>query len=500
MLPTSVDLSASYDALVQTYLGMLERIAQGWLLSGATCFALMQGERVLFIAPPEGQPTSHDLIEALPSNELGGINLSITIKREPANEARLQADASLVAQLLTLECELNVMTQELVTQQDQLLALYDLNHALDQCFELIPSLAVMAQISQRLTQAESAVAALLIDGQIVENRRGLAVTAEMLQAAFEMQGSRPWQTPVPGIGYVLYVPIQVRKRPGVLALTLGYEFSSPQIKLMRAVAEQGRTHLDNVLLHEEQVAQTRLQTEVELARSVQTRLQPRPPRPQPKIDLFGASIAARHVGGDFFDYMLKPNAAPLIIIGDVAGKGLPAALVMTMARTAIRGAIGAGLFSPEKIMSHVNNDLYDDFTELGLFTTAFVARYEAEPGELIYANAGHSPIVCYVPGEGARIVEAEDTALGVLPGYEYGEQRLTLPPGGLLVAATDGFVEAENILGDRFGYQPFLREIERYAHLSAEALTEHLFTVVRDYRGDVPQSDDLTMIVFKRTE
>src|SRR5579871_3113908 len=400
MIPTSVDTSASYDALVQTYLGMLERIAQGWLLSGATCFALVQENRVLFVSPPDAQPSDHDLVKPMPSGELGGVNLSITIEHDPAHEARLNADAFLVSQLLTLERELNSMTQELVTQQDQLLALYDLNHALDQCFELIPSLAVLAQISLRLTQADTSVAALLIDEQIVENHIGLAVTSDMLRAALDSppQAGRPWQTTLPNGSYILYVPMQVRKRPGVLALTLSYEFSSPQIKLLRAVAEQGRTHLDNVLLHEEQVAQTRLQTEIELARSVQTRLQPRPPAPQPRLDLFGASEAARHVGGDFFDFIIKPKALPLIVIGDVAGKGLPAALVMTMARTAIRSAISAPLLSPGAIMSHVNDDLYDDFTELGLFTTAFVARYDTDSGELIYANAGHSPIAYYEIG------------------------------------------------------------------------------------------------------
>lgn len=498
---TQVDLATEYEVFVHNYRSVLESMAQRWLLEGASIFAVLHGSHALYSFPANTLPQMNSVIIPLPN--LQWLFLSVDIQDTSIVRSRLGTDALLLAHLVTLESELDNMTQELITIQDQQLGLYELNRALDQCVELHTSLAVIARISQRLTNAHNVITALQIDERYVVEQTGSELSPHLLRIAFRTneQEGRSLQPMLLDGGYMLCAPLEIQTGiPGVIVFLRSHEFMSPEIKLVHAIAEQGRTHLRNVMLHEEQIAQARLQTEVDLARRVQTRLLPRRLVPQTGVDIFGASRAANEVGGDFFDYIVKPGVAPLQVIGDVAGKGLHAAMVMTMTRTAMRSAICTEVQSPADLLRQVNVDLYDDLTELGLFTTAFVACYQTSDRVLTYANAGHSPVVYYKPGEGAYMLEADATPLGILPTCFCDNHSLTMSVGSILVAATDGFVEAENAEGVQFGYNRFISEIEAHAYLGAEALTEHLFSAVNAYRGAMPQSDDQTIVIIKRTD
>ena len=205
----------------------------------------------------------------------------------------------------------------------------------------------------------------------------------------------------------------------------------------------------------------RLQMELELAQRVQLRLLPKPTPRIPGIDHWAIFQPASHVGGDFYDFITRKGQPITFIVGDVSGKGMSAALLMTMTRTAIRTEInGAALTTPESIIGRVNSVLYEDYTEQSMFATLFVAQYDSDKRTLYYANAGHSPVIYFRAGEKAQILAADGPAIGILPEAQSKNHSLQFRPGDLLVIGTDGLIEASNLKGSLYGYPRLLQNIE----------------------------------------
>jgi sigma-B regulation protein RsbU (phosphoserine phosphatase) len=276
-------------------------------------------------------------------------------------------------------------------------------------------------------------------------------------------------------------------------------FASPEIKLAHAIAEQAGSQIENVLLHEETVAQARLETEMVLARSVQKRLLPNRAPSVPGLVLHGRTVPALQVGGDFYDFITTPAQGTRLCtfaVGDVSGKGLSAALVMAMTRTVLRSKANGGA-SPAQVLDGANAELYDDFTEVAMFATAFVGQYNPNTQALCFANAGHSPVIYCPSGGPARLLEADGTALGVLPVSLCEDYALPFGPGELLIMGTDGFSEATNAAGEMFGYERLLRLVESLADKPAEAILDALFAAIGSFAAGHLQEDDRTLVVAK---
>jgi len=173
-------------------------------------------------------------------------------------------------------------------------------------------------------------------------------------------------------------------------------------------------------------------------------------------------------------------------------------LVMSMTHTALRGM---GSRSPQPtcaaIAAQVNEQLYDDLTEVGAFVTMFVGQYDNATRLLNFANAGHSPVIYCPQGGSARLLEADGTAVGVLPISLCADQSLRLRPGDLLIAATDGFSEAQNAAGEMFGYERLLQLSEAQARFPAQKILDALFAAVEAFSVGHPQDDDQTIVVLK---
>ncbi|MCX7791085.1 MAG: serine/threonine-protein phosphatase, partial [Chloroflexaceae bacterium] len=217
-----------------------------------------------------------------------------------------------------------------------------------------------------------------------------------------------------------------------------------------------------------------------------------------QLEIYAESRPARQVGGDFYDFIVEPGRPFIFVVGDVTGKGISAALLMTMTRTAIHSKSQFMPFpTPEDVMRQSNEDLYDDFTRVGVFATAFVGQYEAGSRRLVYANAGHAPVI-YRPVEGeAVLLRAESTALGILPKAHCCNQTLRLAPGDLLVVATDGFSDMRGGDDVPFGIERLLELIDRLHHLAPEALAQALFEEVHRFGQGREQDDDQTIVVIK---
>lgn len=441
---------------------------------------------------------------------------------DAASQARLAAEAALIAQLVHQDRELEDLTSELIETQDKLLAFYDLARATRSHLGMAETLKSLAQEAARLVKSEYAFLALKApSGNLTIEDYGSLPTGDetnWLLTSFEQalidgrelslaanteangEGTRSHGLP-PGVRNLFLVPIPIcDERRAALALVnkaVG-PFASPDVKLARAIAEQAGRQIENILLYQETLVQTRLETEMELARTVQMRLLPQHVPTVNGLDLWSGTRPALRVGGDFYDFVSRAQGPLTFAVGDVSGKGMPAALLMSMTHAVFQSAASATpLPTPEEMLGHVNEQLYDDFTEVGAFVTAFVGQYDSANRRLTYANAGHSPVICCPRGGRAALLEADGPALGVLPASLCRDQILRFMPGDLLVVATDGFSEAQNAAGEMFGYEQLLRLVERLTDEPAREIGATLYATVEQFAAGHPQDDDQTLVVLK---
>lgn len=242
----------------------------------------------------------------------------------------------------------------------------------------------------------------------------------------------------------------------------------------------------------------RLKNDMAIAANIQLQLlQQKIPHVQ-GLDLYARSMPALQVGGDFYNFNIHKLGSLVFSVGDVSGKGLPAAMLMAMTRVVLHGAARfMPTVNPKMLLGRINEDLYDDFTELGMFATTFVGCYDPPRHQLTYANAGHSPVIYCPHGGPAVLLEADGPAIGVLSFNHCENLSMDFLPGDVLVVATDGFSEASNAQGDLFGYERLLRAVEQLASLSAEQIAMKMFHYIIQFAEGQDQSDDQTIVVLK---
>jgi len=245
----------------------------------------------------------------------------------------------------------------------------------------------------------------------------------------------------------------------------------------------------------------RLEGELEIARHIQMSMIPEtlPTRPGShdcNIDAFALIQPALEVGGDVYDWLYLDEDRFAFIIGDAAGKGIPASLFMAVARTLIRGHYKIGKTTGE-ILSGVNEELCRD-NEMAMFITLFMGILHIPTGEVTYTNAGHpSPYVIQSTGTIRPLPTAKSPALGVIENVAYESASLRLEPGDILFAYTDGVTEATDSREDF--YKPIrlesaLRAMPNAPRLAARTVCDHVLKDLRSFVGKASQADDITMI------
>lgn len=305
---------------------------------------------------------------------------------------------------------------------------------------------------------------------------------------------------------VLSVPLATSEEAALAgalgALTLigkppGQRFSAGDAKLATAVAAQLAAAIQKTRYVEELREAERVQREVELAAAIQRSLLPAAPPAVPGIALAGRCAPAANVGGDYYDF-LPGHGGVSLLVADVSGHSIGAALMMAMARSILRREIGEGK-GPAEVLAAANVTLFDDLVNSALFITAFCARYDPATRELAYANAGHNlPLLHH--GDGTlEELDTDGAALGILPDVAFEERRTTLAPGETLVLYTDGVVEARAAGGEPFGEERLAHLLTGAAH-GPEALADAVYAAVRGHTGDVPQQDDVTLVVLRCEE
>ncbi|MBM3728926.1 MAG: hypothetical protein FJW40_26305 [Acidobacteria bacterium] len=265
-------------------------------------------------------------------------------------------------------------------------------------------------------------------------------------------------------------------------------YSAGDLRLLESVAPQAGLALENSRLAAQR---ERIQSEIDLAQQVQQRLLPLRPPVVPGLELAGYCRPAQSVGGDYFDYFLAGSGEVVLAVGDVAGKGIPAALLMASLQSSLRGLTVAGIFALDDLMAKLNRLIYDA-TPVNRFATFWVGFYHPETRTLRYATAGHSPaLVCGAGGVGW--LRAPGVGLGLTRSARYEERSIALAAGDTLILYTDGITEARNAQGEEFGEDRLTAAAASKGR--PEELVARIVAAVDAFAAGAPQHDDLTLVI-----
>ena len=254
----------------------------------------------------------------------------------------------------------------------------------------------------------------------------------------------------------------------------------------------------------------RLQSELEIAREVQSQLFPKNIPGLRTLQVYGVCNPARMVSGDYYDFMCIQDSSLAFAIGDVAGKGISAALLMaaiqstmrTQLTTNINAAVtagsgnGASHFSTAELVSRLNKQLYAN-TSPEKYATFCFGLYDDHTNTLTYTNAGHLPPILVRKGQASEL-EVTGTVVGAFPFSRYEEKQLRLDDGDLLVAYTDGITEPENVYGEMFGEQRLTDLLVKYAHQESTEIVARVMEAVQEWTGAGELQDDMTLLVARR--
>ncbi|OYO27921.1 SpoIIE family protein phosphatase [Janthinobacterium sp. PC23-8] len=239
-----------------------------------------------------------------------------------------------------------------------------------------------------------------------------------------------------------------------------------------------------------------IQQELDVARRMQQSIVPKIFPVRAELQMFGLMIAAMEVGGDFYDYFWLSETRIGVVIADVSGKGVPAALFMAVSRTLLR-AIAAAASGPGECLARANNLLVQE-NEQNMFITLFYGILDTRSGQLVYANGGHT--LPFLIHSNATVTTLEGTggmALGVMEDIVYAEKTVFLAPDTTLLLYTDGITEAFNPFDQAFGEQRLAEQLVQSATLKTEPLLTELVACVQTFAAGAPQSDDITCLAMR---
>ena len=246
----------------------------------------------------------------------------------------------------------------------------------------------------------------------------------------------------------------------------------------------------------------RIQSELDMARQIQESVLPRiyPAFPdRQEFDLFARTLPAREVGGDFYDFFFVDHDHLVMVVADVSGKGVPAALFMTISRTLIKNA-SSHHPDPLQALAEVNAQLVPD-NEMCMFVTVFYAVYELSTGLLRFVSAGHpSPILRRADGSAEQLPKLAGMALGIMDEVNLELGQVQLEIGDSILAFTDGLDEAVNDQDEMFGIERAAQWLSCCQPVEAPVLLGGLIDYWKNFTGDLEQFDDLTLLTFRRRQ
>ncbi|MGD0868465.1 MAG: ADOP family duplicated permease [Bryobacteraceae bacterium] len=276
------------------------------------------------------------------------------------------------------------------------------------------------------------------------------------------------------------------------------EYSAAEKRALQNCAAQFALMIENARLTDRMVEQEKLNRDIQLAAEVQKRLFPDKPPATATVTLAGVSLPARSVGGDYYDFLDLGDQRIGIALADVAGKGVAAALIMSVVQASLRILATEENVSLGTLAARMNRFLHRS-TGSNAYATFFYAQIDERTRQLRYVNAGHNP-PCLLRCAADRSIEelpAGGTVIGLFPKSKYEEAALDLRPGDVLMAFTDGVPEAQNPKEEEFGEERLKDLLRRSAHLPVGEMASMMSSELKDWMDNAAQYDDLTFILVK---
>jgi serine phosphatase RsbU (regulator of sigma subunit) len=279
-------------------------------------------------------------------------------------------------------------------------------------------------------------------------------------------------------------------------------YSTEDIELLATLADQVAVAFENGRLHRALTEQERLKRELEIARQIQMNSLPQTNPSISGFDIYGCSIPATEVGGDYYDYLNLSGHRLGIVLGDVSGKGTSAALYMSKIQ-GIFQALSASAQSPKELLCRVNRLSYETVVEEKFFMTLIAAILHIQDSSITFARAGHLPIF-YFDHKTKRFSRwaPQGIALALDEGNLFEkslvEEKKTLHSGDALMLYSDGLTEAENPAGEEFGEQRLEAVFCENSHLSAKDCSQAIIQTVTEFSENHIQKDDMTIVIVKK--
>jgi len=305
---------------------------------------------------------------------------------------------------------------------------------------------------------------------------------------------------IQGIRSVLAVPLGVGERIfGMIyadSPLAEAKFSQDHLTVLTTLASVAAIRVENARLMEEDLERERFERELNLAREIQQRFQPSSAPNVAGYEMQGISFPCYEIGGDYYDFIQRPDGRMVIALGDVSGKGTSAALLMSSLHAAMHAQISTHQTLGETI-SAVNRYLAETIP-LNRFITLFCAELDPQTGSLSFLNAGHNPPLIAHAGGSMEQLAAGGIPLGILADAVYREGRTQLQPGDALVIYSDGVSETTNAAGEEFGPLRLYNVVARHLDSTAAAIRDKIEADLTRFAQGTPANDDITLVIVKR--
>ena len=272
-------------------------------------------------------------------------------------------------------------------------------------------------------------------------------------------------------------------------------YSTDDLEVLMLLASQVAIIIEKVMLHEQLIEKKRLQGQLEVARQVQLELLPARDPELTGYDISAYNFPTEEVSGDYYDWVRIYDDEIGIVIADVSGKGVPAAILMAFLRAGLRAATLIG-YAPNISMARVNYLLWESI-ERNQFVTAFHGILDASNKTLSYSNAGHNPPLLMKADGEVQFINYGELPLGMFRETRYHQYHLLLEPGDVLVLYTDGVTEAQSPEGEEFGRDRLVQAVKENYHQPAREMIASLQMAILEWTAHAGASDDVTFFIIK---
>ncbi len=304
-----------------------------------------------------------------------------------------------------------------------------------------------------------------------------------------------------GIRSVLAAPLL--SRSGLIGVLVLFNKKVPEAfgehdrRFLGIVGTQTAKVIENARLFESQKKLVAIKEEMRLATDIQKGFLPGENIVSPRFEVYGFNRPAREMGGDYYDMVPLSDDRIFISLGDVSGKGMPAALLMANAQAVLRSQLSKTKDIPLPELAENLNRLICQFTPPEQYITAMFGVYDASENKLSYINAGHCPPFIIRKTDAAQVPAEAGLVIGVLPDFTYSVNHIELAAGEMVFIYSDGITEAWNEKDEEFGEERLHSALSRYSGESAVDLGEEVYGQVVRHRGRQEQSDDITIVILR---